>query len=760
MKRTFLALCCFIFSFFCLMVNAATTNAIMCLSDNMVLSVPGDMSEYVGRQWSTTPGLTNTNTLTPTFTPLVAGEHTITFTARKISEGLFPNGDFEMGNTPLGLSTFQSDYILATPNGDQTLFPEGRYTITRDVNSVHSHSQCRNDHTTGSGYMLAVNGGYTPSTIVWRPATPIAVTPNTDYAFSAWIMRWTPNDPAQLQFRINGVNLGAVQTPPTTTCEWGQVYVLWNSGSNTTADITLLNMQTASGGNDFAMDDISFALSNEVTYTFIITVVDDCTSTENITMCLEEPRTLNALDHTVYSNPQWTPAENLNSATVARPTFTPTATGLQTLTFRGVDSRGLTITKTFNIDVHQCHFSESLATCVSEPLMLNAGDTNSYSNIQWSPSGLTGADTATPTFTPAQSDNFTYTMRALRNDLNLNIQKTVTVHAVECTFTNTHNVAFCSGSTAALTLTAIDGINHLWSNSETTQSIIVNPVNAQYTCTSTGNDLITSPADQNFLRPQTNIDIFYVQVVDISIKAPKYELCIGEELTVTGAVNNNFWTTGWRTSNNGLAVTPVDRTSALLTANRAGNYDVYFEVEIPHEDAPSSVCQTSQEISVHPNPIIFSAQPTGRDLHVTTNMNTGGSQPFTYLINGRDYFYQPIIPDLNIGTHKLVVINAEGCQSREVEFTIAEVEVVPAQFFTPNNDGDNDEWKIAGIDFYKNAIVEIYDRTGKLLFRSAGNFSGWNGKYNGKHLPSTDYWYIIRIDEIDKTEIGNFTLQR
>ncbi|MBQ0016168.1 MAG: hypothetical protein KBT04_04225, partial [Bacteroidales bacterium] len=62
-----------------------------------------------------------------------------------------------------------------------------------------------------------------------------------------------------LQFSINGQQLGSVFTPSPTMGQWKQFYQVWNSGSNTSATITLLNQSVVASGNDFGIDDIVFA---------------------------------------------------------------------------------------------------------------------------------------------------------------------------------------------------------------------------------------------------------------------------------------------------------------------------------------------------------------------------------------------------------------------------------------------------------------------------------------------------------------------
>jgi gliding motility-associated-like protein len=79
------------------------------------------------------------------------------------------------------------------------------------------------------------------------------------------------------------------------------------------------------------------------------------------------------------------------------------------------------------------------------------------------------------------------------------------------------------------------------------------------------------------------------------------------------------------------------------------------------------------------------------------------------------------------------------------------------KFFTPNNDGINDIWKITEITD-NNYRIYIYDRYGKLL-KTLDNNNGWDGNLDGKPLPSTDYWFQI-IFENGSTKRGHFSLKR
>jgi len=81
-------------------------------------------------------------------------------------------------------------------------------------------------------------------------------------------------------------------------------------------------------------------------------------------------------------------------------------------------------------------------------------------------------------------------------------------------------------------------------------------------------------------------------------------------------------------------------------------------------------------------------------------------------------------------------------------------------FFTPDKNGINEIWKVYGLEKSEKSKVRIYDRWGKLLVEFNPNTEGWDGTYNGHPCPSSDYWYVIDCEELDKIYTGHFTLIR
>jgi gliding motility-associated-like protein len=225
--------------------------------------------------WTSVPidnSISNPNILTPTVSPIVTTEYTLE--GRNVSPlNLVINGDFENGNTG-----FTSSYLHSP--GSNGLWNEGTYAITNDSHFNHNNFFCNQDHTSGSTNFMAVNGAGQANVVVW--STEIDIDANTEYEFSTWVASLSPISPATLQFSINGILLGQPFHASAIPCEWNKFFELWNSGTNTSAIISIVNQNTNTNGNDFAFDDINFSF---VTYSYdqcIVTVDPLPTSTFDI----------------------------------------------------------------------------------------------------------------------------------------------------------------------------------------------------------------------------------------------------------------------------------------------------------------------------------------------------------------------------------------------------------------------------------------------------------------------------------------------
>ena len=208
----------------------------------------------------------------------IAGSYTVTVTntngckatnSISIATELAVNGNFEAGNVG-----FTSGYTY-DPSANGLFAPEGKYAVNNSPNFNHNNFW-GTDHTTASGRMMIVNGIVGPT--VWQQT--VAVLPNTTYYFSAWALSMNNAAPfAQLQFSVNGSPIGvsavliAGVNNNASNTNWQRFYGTWNSGALTSATCSILDLQGALGGNDFALDDISISTLSPAVFSAIPSVL-------------------------------------------------------------------------------------------------------------------------------------------------------------------------------------------------------------------------------------------------------------------------------------------------------------------------------------------------------------------------------------------------------------------------------------------------------------------------------------------------------
>ena len=85
--------------------------------------------------------------------------------------------------------------------------------------------------------------------------------------------------------------------------------------------------------------------------------------------------------------------------------------------------------------------------------------------------------------------------------------------------------------------------------------------------------------------------------------------------------------------------------------------------------------------------------------------------------------------------------------------------------FSPNDDAVHEFWEIENINLYPEALVLVYDRNGRQVYRRR-NYQNVEGEaFGGKDqeertLPSGNYYYIIDLENGDKVFKGTLTIVR
>ncbi|MEE4215413.1 MAG: HYR domain-containing protein, partial [Bacteroidales bacterium] len=88
---------------------------------------------------------------------------------------------------------------------------------------------------------------------------------------------------------------------------------------------------------------------------------------------------------------------------------------------------------------------------------------------------------------------------------------------------------------------------------------------------------------------------------------------------------------------------------------------------------------------------------------------------------------------------------------------------IPTAITPSNADGVNDEWRIEKLEGFPEAVVDIYDRWGRLIWRSEPGYPDpWDGRdLRGKTVPMDSYHYVILLNfmNLDRV-VGSVTVIR
>ncbi|VXC38183.1 conserved hypothetical protein [Flavobacterium sp. 9AF] len=135
-----------------------------------------------------------------------------------------------------------------------------------------------------------------------------------------------------------------------------------------------------------------------------------------------------------------------------------------------------------------------------------------------------------------------------------------------------------------------------------------------------------------------------------------------------------------------------------------------------------------------------------------------GNGSYLYQLDDQDLQDSNVFTGVSFGTHQLTVVDEKGCTYLTKEILIIDY----PKFFTPNGDGYNDYWNIFTLRDQPNAKIYIFDRYGKLIKELSPLGTGWDGTFNSKDLPSTDYWFTVEYQENQQNKVfkAHFTLKR
>lgn len=221
-----------------------------------------------------------------------------------------------------------------------------------------------------------------------------------------------------------------------------------------------------------------------------------------------------------------------------------------------------------------------------------------------------------------------------------------------------------------------------------------------------------------------------------------------------------------------------NETNSSLTINKGGDYKViinrFYENEPGNEDDIETTGYKTfsvLESSIAENISIKYIDNQDEGFNNSITINVEGLGDYEYALNNNsltefkkgDTNLSYTFTNVPTGLNKIYIRDRNECgivNTNEISFIYFQ------RHFTPNGDGVNDTWNISGIDnnFYTDVDLQIFDRFGKVLkIIDLKTETGWNGTYNGKLLPTNDYWYNAVLKDVNgniRKQTGHFSLLR
>jgi gliding motility-associated-like protein len=423
-------------------------------------------------------------------------------------------------------------------------------------------------------------------------------------------------------------------------------------------------------------------------------------------------------------NWDWSPNNLLNSVNISNPTFTFTNTGNADSIFTyyvSVDSAGVVcssdsaiITVHPNPTVNITPDSSEVCSPASVNLTADAG----FSAYSWSQGGTTASVDVN------NSGWFTVTVTDGNNCQDEDSSYVVIYPVYSFTL---NDEIICSNADVEIGFTNLpSGFNISWSpDSNLSDGNISNPI-FEVTNTTGAPEyftLVASSDSAGFVCFSDTMELVVVPFPELNLPLDTTYFCENGDVTLDAGPGFNFY--AWNTGEN----------TQTITVNQQGWYNV--------EVTDSVLCFAKDSIFVVNLFIpVFELEGStfceGDTLVLTESSwmgdfewNTGSTDTLLYVTTDGQFWL------------KITNVCGTGYDTIVVDAIPNLTNVVLPNVFSPNADGQNDEYKINDIEFAEWFELYIYNRWGHLVFESKDANTVWKGEANTSTDASNGVYFVL-----------------
>lgn len=159
------------------------------------------------------------------------------------------------------------------------------------------------------------------------------------------------------------------------------------------------------------------------------------------------------------------------------------------------------------------------------------------------------------------------------------------------------------------------------------------------------------------------------------------------------------------------------------------------------EHTPITVWATDHALNCELDSVLLEAFASGGLGELRISWSNGAEGASTWVSGTENATYQASVTDECPETEWIEVRVDAGC------------DIVIPNVFTPNGDGVNDTWSIAGLRRWKHS-VRVFNRWGQVVFESENYANNWRGG----NLPDGTYYYEVISERSEAPLVGHVTI--